>query len=767
MPKNAASSLTSTSTPSSSDPTKLPDQDTNVLDRFRKSKEAEKTVQWVNEQYSKSKSARQTKQLQWYTNLAFFFGKHYVEQMRTTAPEGYRDRLTIPKSPYYKRRKTINRVRSFVRAEHSKFMSSVPNAVVVPSTAEDQDIRAAYAGEQAWKSISEAQRLRAEYSKAVWWTILSGNGFIKTHWDQQAFDKATGEQGAIRFDNVSPFNLFIPDLREQDIEDQPWVQYATIRPLEWCYTYFERELNGRRLKPTVVSQNSIVEEGHLNLSTASSEPDSCIVYETWVKPGADKRWPDGAVIISVDNILLQFYEGFPYQHHEYPFTKFEHIQNSTFYADSPLVDLLELQKEYNELRTDIAEAARRMGRPQLLVQRGSLSSHRLTNESGLIVEYKQGTPAPQPLQLSPLPQYLIEQQDRILTDFEDISGQHEVSKGSAPPGVTAGTAIAYLQEKDDQYLTSQYNSIEDGYAKLARQSLQLFVQYVDLPRKIKTIGADGAFDTVLLSGSDLKNATDVRIEGGSAIGQSKAANDARVMDMFAMGIIDQPTALRLIEIGGSAKVLDLLHVAERKAQRENIKMKMLKPEQILQHEMQWAQEQQFRMMLGEPPEGIEDEGPVEERMMGAPPGEGPSMAGPIEGAVEGPPPAGMGVPAPQDEFESMGPPPAPPIIAVDDFDVHAIHIETHNKFRMSQEYEALPDEVKEQFALHVELHEQQMFMQQQVQGMMAGGMGAEGAPAPGTDPGAGGGQLEQLQGMLAGNGAAPDMAPEAPGGGES
>lgn len=731
MPKSAVSSTPSASIPSSSDPIRLPEQGID-LEKLRRSRDAEKIVGWVNEQYTRSKSARQVKQLQWYTNLAFFFGKQYVEQVRSSAPEGFRDRLTIPKTPYYKRKKTINRIRAFVRAEHSKFMSSVPNAVVVPSTAEDQDIRAAYAAEQAWRSISEAQRLRQQYSKAAWWNILTGVGFIKTHWDQTCIDKSSGEYGGIRYDNVSPFNLFIPDLREQDIEDQPWVQYATIRPLEWCYTFYAKELNGRTLKPSVSSGNSIVDEGHLNISSGAATPDSCIVYETWVKPGADKRWPDGAVIISIDNILIQFYEGMPYSHGQTPFTKFEHIQNSTFYADSPLVDLIELQKEYNELRTDISEAGRRMGRPQLLVQRGSLSAQRLTNEAGLIVEYKAGTPAPQPLALPPLPQYLVDQQDRVLTDFEDLSGQHEVSKGNAPPGVTAGTAIAYLQEKDDQYLTSQYQSVEDGYGKIASHTIGLFVQYVDLPRQIKTVGADGAFDTMLLKGADLKNSTDVRIEQGSSIGTSKAANDARVMDMFAMGIIDQPTALRLIEIGGSQKILDIINVAEQKAIRENTKMKMLTIEKLTEHNEAWAFQQEMLMAEGLDPALLAE--------------------------------AQVTIP---DMLEGAGPglPPAPPVIGVDDFDVHEIHIEVHNKFRMGQEYELLPDEVKAQFALHVELHEQ-MRMQQSMMATfeeMAATGGLDDMTAVGGDASTG----EDTGGdMLAGNGAAPDMAPEPSAGGE-
>lgn len=751
MAKSAASSTTSVaSTPSSSnEPTRFegsPEED-RILEKLRKSREGEKMVGWINEQYTRSKAARQTKQLQWYTNLAYFFGKQYVENVRTTMPDGYRDQLRTPKTPYYKRKKTINRVRSFVRAEHSKFMSSVPSAIVVPSTAEDQDIRAAYAGEQAWKSISEAQKLRTHYSKAVWWAILTGNGFIKTYWDQSCYDKASGQFGAIKYSSVSPFHLFVPDLREQDIEDQPFVTYATIRTLEWCYTYYAKELQGITLAASVSSANNIVEEGHLNLSTGNNRPDACVVYETWIKPGASKLFPNGGVVIHIDNVLVAYHEGLPYNHEEYPFTKFEHIQNSTFYADSPLVDLNELQKDYNEIRTDIGEAARRMGKPQLLTPRGSLATSRLTNEAGLIIEYNPGMAAPAPLQLSPLPEYVVSQQDRILQDFEDLSGQHEVSKGTAPPGVTAGTAIAYLQEKDDQYLTSQYKGIEDGYEKIAGQTLSLFVQMVDTKRKIKIVGADGAFDTLMLSGSDLKDSTDVRVEGGSAIGQSKAANDARVMDMFAMGIIDQPTALRLIEIGGSQKVLDIMHVAERKAQRENIKMKMLTPELIEQHNVAYEQMAMQAVMEGDPTA-------FDDSTQSTP------------GLLESPDPDSVN---PADMWGPPGIPPAPPVVQVDDFDVHEIHIDAHNKFRMSQEYEALPDEVKEQFNRHVQIHTQ---MLQQKQMMSFLNM----IPSDGSDGSIDDGNMDVMtpgapEDMMAANGAVPDQAPkettsEAPEGGE-
>lgn len=703
----------------SSTVTNLPGDGLNI-EKYRKTKEAQQLVAWVQNEWQKAKTARTQKQLQWFHNMAMFYGQQWVEQTRGRFPEDYRDKLFTPRKPYYHQRKTINRTRSYVRWEMSKLLSSFPTAQAIPASSEDEDQRAAYAAEQAWTSISDAKKLRYHLSRAMWWTIITGNGFIKTHWDPFCKDKVSGQMGDIKFGHVTPFHLFVPDIREQDIEDQPFVINAYTKTVEWAEYYFAKELNGIKLSPSTSAANQIIDEAYLNLGN-SKAPDSVVVYETWVKPGAHKLMPEGGVIISIDDVLISVYkDGFPYNHGMYPFTKFEHIPTATFYADSPIVDLSQLQKEYNQLRSEISEAGRRMAKPQLIAPMGSIVPSKLTNEPGLVIQYKPGMQPPQPLPLQPLPQYYLDQQDRVLSDWIDISGEREVSRGDTPPGVTSGTAISYLQEASNQYLTPQYQSLEAGIEKVAASTIELFVQYVDIPRKIRTVGADGAFDTMLLKGADIASGTDIRIEPGSSFAKSKAAQEARVMDMFAVGIIDQPAAIKMLEIGGVQKIMDTINVAERKAQRENIKMKMLTDMDVEQVKMEAQQE----IMMQLPPEQAMNP----EVMM---------------------------------ELQNM---PAPVIIPVDDFDIHEVHIETHNKFRMSQEYEILPDSVKEQFALHVAEHER-MVQQKQLMNfleMIPGDGSEEGGaplggdsmdvPLPGPEMGPGA--------TMAPNGAVPDMAPE-------
>lgn len=666
---------------------------------FRKSKEGKALVSWATSEFSRCQTAKSPKKQQWYENLAMVMGQQWLDKARGVP----NTKLQVQPAPRWLRRKTINRLRPFVRMETSKFLSTIPNIVSVPSTAEDEDVRAAYAAEQVWMSYQERKKFRREFTASVWWMVLTGNGFLKTWWDSSVevpISKDQVDQGDIAYRKVSPFHLFVPEMREANIEDQPYVIEAKVRPVSWVKKFYHDQIGDAEITPSTSSTNQLLDEGFLKASNSTGKGlDAVVVYEFWVKPGTHDQLPNGGFFVLVDDVLVDFYDGMPYSHRQFPYTKFEHLFNDTFWADSPLVDLIPLQREYNEVRTDLSVAARRMGNPQLLVQKGSIDTAKMTNEPGAQIVYRPGTAPPQPAPMAQIPQYVIEQQERILRDFEDVSGQHEISRGEAPAGITAGTALAYLGERDDNFLTPQYQSIEESVERVATQTLTLFQQYVDIKRKIKVVGLDGSYDTMLLEGADIADGTDIRVEPGSGIGQSQAAKTAQVMDLVGLGIIQPDMALKLLEIGGPQKILDIMAAAERKAQRENMKMKALKdqPELIEQSRMKFVSE---------------------------------ALAAPFaqQALAEG-----AATPEKLIEFAEQN---TPPVVQVDDFDIHEVHIEVHNRFRMSQEYEALPEEIKDEFDKHVKWHQDMgaAVMQAQLMEQMPPDVAAEDAVDDGTMP---------------------------------
>ncbi len=652
----------------------------NFLENKKQAEYEKGLAVWVNTEYQKCKSSRQSVERQWYENLEMYNGNHWVMWGKGSL----KGKLHTPAAPPWRTRLTINRIKPIVRTELSRLTSQKPSASVVPASSEDEDLFAAQAGEQVWESTYSRKKVNVTLRRSVWWLVITGVSFMKVYWDPSKVDHSAHMQGDFAIENITPFHIFVPDLATEELEDQPYVIHAQVIPLTKVQMmYPDLEFN-----PSVVAQSEIIDNARLKIE-ANNNPDACLALEMWIKPGTHKDFPKGGMIRVIDNYVVALEQkGMPYAHEEYPFIKLEHIPTGKFYSESVIVDLSKLQREYNRTRSQIIESKNRMAKPQLIAPEGSVDPSKMTSEPGQVILYKPGFNPPQPLPLQSLPPYVLQELDRILMDMEDISSQHAVSKGGVPPGVTAATAISYLQEKDDSVLSHTYSSVEEGMEKVGRHILTLAVQYWDVPRIIKVVGSDGAFDALAFKGSDLKNSTDLRMEGGSALPTSKAARQALIMDMMKMGFVDPQKGLEMMEIGGVQKLYEQLRVDERQAQRENLRMKSYEQSEIDQHYSMMDQMQQMSQdtmaAQAADPEGmamLSSLGITGQDPMGQMPGMEPDMQ----------------------TGEMLMP---PPLVTVNTWDNHAVHIDVHNRFRKSQSFELLSESHKRLFEEHVSLHAQ-------------------------------------------------------------
>lgn len=699
----------------------------SFLNRRKENERLKGLASFVTDEYTRCKSARVSVERIWYKNLSFYLGNQWVVYLNEQLQNGT-GKLITPKAPPWRTRLTVNRIKPIIRTELARVTSQKPNASVVPASSEDEDLFAAQAGEQVWEAVYSDKKIFRTFSRTAWWMLICGVGFTKIYWDESKTDKISNTTGDFCIENVTPFHIFVPDLTIEEIDDQQYVIHAYTKPVGVAKQMFPDFAD--KLQANVSSTNDVMDDVQLKIAN-NNKPDSVLCVEMWLKPGVHKDFPEGGMVQVVGGYVVQEVKGNPYNHQEFPFTKFEHIPTGKFYTDSVIVDLISLQREYNRTRSQIIEAKNRMAKPQLRAPKGSVEVSKITSEPGVVIEYNPGFNPPEPMPLQPIPGYVMEELNRIVLDMEDISAQHQVSKGNVPTGVTAATAISYLQERDDSVLTHTYNSVEQGFERIAKQILTLAVQYWDVPRVVKVTGTDGAFDALALKGSDLKSGTDIRMEAGSSLPVSKAARQAFIMDMMKMGFIPPDQGLRIMEIGGVQKLYDQLQVDERQAQRENLRMKALTPEQIAQsnqmHNMWQMQVQQMQTQAAVVPPELSD-------VMGAP-GDPSQMNMP--GAA--------GMAAPDDNPDAIdtqtGMPLEPPdLVPVNSWDNHAVHIEVHNRFRKSQGFEMLSDDHKELFELHVSKHAMALNQSaQNAQGMeqMGAMPGGDGQTPP---PSSGGGQ---------------------------
>jgi len=315
-------------------------------------------------------------------------------------------------------------------------------------------------------------------------------------------------------------------------------------------------------------------------------------------------------------------------------------------------------------RSQIVEAKNRMSKPQLVAVRGSVDPNRITSEPGLIIFYTPGFAPPQPLPLQNLPSYVIDEVERIKLDMDDSASQHDISRGNAPPGVSAATAISFLQEQDDSKLLLTVASLEEGVERLGRHFLSHVAQFWQAERMVQVTGVNGQWEAHKFSAESLKGNTNFKIESGSATPVSRAAKQAFIMELMKNGYVPPEQGLKYLDMSETGRMYEELQRDARQAQREN------------------------------------------DRLAGGEPAFGPNT-----------------------------------------YDIDLIHVQEHEGYCKTEEYENLKDEQKTSFQQHLSAHRQKMALMQGQQlapddpKLIAIGRGQQVPPPqmPGQPPPVGGG----------------------------
>lgn len=527
-------------------------------------KAQEDVIKHCNDLFERARKARLQFETQWYMNIAFYFGKQNVQW--APGALGQWSRLWEPPAPSWRVRLIANRVRPLIRTELAKVTKEKPTGFVIPATTDDDDLAAARAAEQIWEHLWRDLGMNKHIRRAVFWKLLCGTAFIKDWYDPSITD-SSDVKGAIQVEPVTPFHLLVPDIQEEELENQPYLIHYYAKEPDWVKSRYKKDV-----KPDSSTQSTILEQKFLNALGIQNQPkEHILVKEAWIKPC--KKYPQGTVVTwAGDTLLVEPTNGWPYTHKQYPFTKLDHLPSGRFYADSVIPDLIPLQKEYNRTRSQVVEAKNRMSKPQLLAQRGSINPKAVTSEPGLIIFYTAGYQPPTPLPLQNLPPYVIEELDRCLRDMDDISGQHEITKGRTPPGVTAATAISFLQEEDDSKLASTISSLEEGVERLGRHFLSHVNQFWAAERKVRVLGENGQYEAFVFSKANIKGNTDFNVQAGSAQPRSKAAKQAFIMELAKMQMIPYDRALKYLDMAETGRMYEEMQIDSRQAQRENLRI---------------------------------------------------------------------------------------------------------------------------------------------------------------------------------------------------
>lgn len=671
----------------------------NPLALLRNKRMEEDTVRYLDSLFERAKTARWRFERQWYVNLSYYFGRQWVSWLNNTSADIAR--LYEPQAPPWRVRLVINRIKPAIRREMSKVMKEKPTAYVIPSSTDDSDVAAAKAGEAIFEHLwRELNMQKSEMWVAQFWRCITGTGFIKDWWDPHA--EGSDAVGTVCVEVVTPFHLYFANLEQYNIDKQEFIIHVAMKSPAEVETMYSKKVS----PDSVERGGGIIESQYLQaLNLEPGKVSQVAVKEIWIKPNV--KYPAGAMFVWAGGKLLYSSDDpatgdprWPLYKMEYPFTKFDGVPTGRFYGDSTILDLLPIQKEYNRTRSQIIEAKNQTSKPQLIAPKGSIDPSKITSEPGLVILYTPGYQPPTQLQLSPLPNYVLQELDRSLLDMADISGQHEVSSGTVPQGVTAASALAFLQESDDTMLAPIVASIEAGVERIGRHFLCHAHQYWDEPHTIKILGPDNTWEVREFSRIDLRGSTDLNVQAGSAMPRSIAAKQAFIMELAKMQIIGPEEVLRYLEMAETGRMYEDLQIDRRQAERENMKMSDVA---IIQASL-------FKGLLDKI-SGANGAGGLPTAAGGEYPMQPDALGQPVPPDFNGGEQSGAPVDSPMMPSDPMmqgnsmmGLPPSPPVVPVNSWDNHEVHIKVHNDYRKRQEFDSLDPQLKDEFEKHVELH---------------------------------------------------------------
>jgi hypothetical protein len=566
----------------------------------------------LNKKYEQAKSARVLHEPDWMLNRAFFSGLQWVMYAG--------GRVARPKIDPRRQLVTDNRITPIITSRVSRKTKNRPMFSATPQGADDKAIDAARVGERVLENDWVEQRLQSKLFAALLWADICANGFLKIYWDSTKGAKsqflagpegpitnpATGTpvkpdemdslppelladpavmenikvdevaQGDICVEVMSVFEIF-PDPLATSMDDVEWMIEEKVRSVEYCRRRYPTAFNGEAFEPVPDSDiPSGIAEGWVGGGQIFGDNTASYrgvkVKEYWCKPNSEH--PNGWWAVWANDTLLRSEEPFD----SMPYIKFDSVRvPGRFWSHAVTTDLRGPQQDLNTIRTQIKENARRLGNPALMKSRQA--NVRYEGAPGEIIEYDSTVQDPAPSYLEPpsIPVYVENEIQRIEKSMEEISGMHEVSRATVPPGVTAASAINLLQEADETRLGPEIQQMEQALADLGTKILKLRAQYNNDQRLMKIAGEDGNWDIFAFKGEMLGDEPRVEVQAGSAMPRSKAAKQAAMTEVLALMLqygvqIDERNMRKFLkdyEVGGLDRLFEGFSEDAKQVNREN------------------------------------------------------------------------------------------------------------------------------------------------------------------------------------------------------
>jgi hypothetical protein len=280
-------------------------------------------------------------------------------------------------------------------------------------------------------------------------------------------------------------------------------------------------------------------------------PEDMVMIRTfWHKP---TEFFPGCKITYCDSCILEWVD-FPYAHGQLPIVPdFDIEVPNELWARPFLVNIEQLSNMYDLIQSGTARNIGVASHPKLAIPEGSVNTKELDNEFGNL--FFRGPTAPQWIQHQYVNRGEFEIQDRLEKRMGQLAGRFEISQGFVPNGITAYSAIRYLDDQEVQRNSNTISKRRERILAIYRQVISLMAQYYteEDGRTVKILGRNNEYLIKSFKNFDFSKIYDVKLENVSALSDTRSGRIADIMDLNASNqkdpLFGRKEMVKLLDLG--------------------------------------------------------------------------------------------------------------------------------------------------------------------------------------------------------------------------
>jgi|TARA_R110000824_G_scaffold116883_1_gene268628 hypothetical protein len=249
----------------------------------------------------------------------------------------------------------------------------------------------------------------------------------------------------------------------------------------------------------------------------------------------------------------------------YPIVFFMNIHTRTPYPLSDVRMVKDLQEYINKTRSLIIAHATTSTNTKILIPSGSVDMQDFEQrwaQPGVAIEVDMDNGAPQPIQPTPLPNTLYQNEMAAKQDIDHALGLYELMQGNSEAAPHTYKATVSLDEFGQRKIKSKLQDIETGLVRVGKIAISLMQQLYQAEKIVRIVQPNNSMTEFAInkrlyddkSGeleviNDISRGTyDVVVVTGSTLPTNRYAQLEMYMDAYEKGIIDKTEVLKKTEV---------------------------------------------------------------------------------------------------------------------------------------------------------------------------------------------------------------------------